>query len=85
MRMKPILQNTTICRKVKAASKRRVRFVKHPCEDKRNVRMNDPLAIGIEELGRAFWPLHHGSCLSEKYYEYSETLESIKRHRNLPA
>ena len=37
--------------------KRRIRPGSQTCTGRANVRVNDPFAVGIEELKRPFWPL----------------------------
>jgi hypothetical protein len=45
------------------ALKRRLRAGPPPQKETARVRVNDPLAIGIESLGRSFWPRGGGNSL----------------------
>ena len=51
-------------RLARAPLRLRVPHGSRPCQDTANVRVNDPLAVGIEELKRPFWPLPRRRGLS---------------------
>jgi hypothetical protein len=47
----------------RAPSESLIRRHRHPCRDTANVRVNDPLAVGIEELRR---PLHRNTRIQRR-------------------